>query len=548
MAKAAKKKKLKFIPPSQARLRRLLARGYFPSELPPPFTTMDFGRHAHEFMSAWDVNKIIKKFWTRPERYPVPRYGDARRVLSVVNPINQLCVAHLISTNWLAIRQRVTRSNMSEFDPQIVLKGPGRAVKGVDFDGVARRRAEILGSYGRYVKTDIARFYPSVYTHAIPWSLLGKEYVKANHNSPAFKASFANLLDKAVGSGQQGQTIGIPIGPDTSRIVSELIAVEVELLAKEHIGDLEDRAVRYVDDMLIGLTENETPSAVLSGISLGLYEYELELNGEKTVTHGIGCPHAPEWIHFIRRFEISSWKSRQRDDLDSYFEQALHLADANLRENVLLFAAKRAASFDVHQDNMAHFVRWLLYCARRAPSALSFVAEHLAAIKNTSFLPDPEIETYILEQIPQKAEAVHPHELAWLLFWAREIGLKLPAASLEKTKKLRSSVAALIALDLRDSGRIDGVFKVPEWNACTTAEGLKSEMWLLSYEATKKGWWLGATKSAFITNHEYFASLWDKDVEFYNRAKKAKKKVMPSVFSAAAASTSAGAFSDYPNL
>lgn len=544
MAKAAKKPA--FIKPSDARLNRLLTRGYFPSELPPPFNTLDFGKHAVELATEWNIESITKKFWTRPEHYSVARYGHARRVVSLVNPVNQLLVAYVISKNWLAIRKRLARSNITEFDPKFELKGPGRAISGVNFDRVARRRVEILGSYGRYVKTDVARFYPSVYTHAIPWAILGKDFAKGNHHTPAFKNSFANLLDKAVGAGQQGQTIGIPIGPDTSRIISELIAVEVEMIAKSHISDFDHRAVRYVDDFLIGLKESETPSAVLSGLSLGLYDYELELNAEKTHSHGIGCPHAPEWINFIRTFALTESKGRQRDDLDSFFEQAFYLADANPRENVLLFAAKRAASFELDSSNTCHLVRWLLYTARRAPSALSFVAEHLAALDKRETLPRTEIESYIIEQIPLKAEAVHTNELAWLLFWAREISLKIPATALLKVKQLRSSVVGLVTLDLRQAGLIDGAFSVPDWKACTTADGLKSEMWLLAYEATKKGWWEGAAKTAFIRNHDYFGLLWTKEVEFYNRAKKARRRIRPSVFSATASRFGVWGFGEYP--
>lgn len=538
-------KKPKFIKPSDARLQRLLTRGYFPSELPPPFNTADFGKHAVDFATAWDIEQIAKKFWTRPEHYSVPRYGHARRVVSLVNPINQLSVAYIISKNWLALRKRLSRSNITEFDPKIELKGPGRAITGVDFDGVARRRAEILGSYGRYVKTDVARFYPSVYTHAIPRAILGKGFVKSNHHTTAFKTSFANSLDKAVASGQQGQTMGIPIGPDTSRIISELIAVEVEMIAKCHVPDLDHRAVRYVDDFLIGIRESETPSAVLSGLSLGLYDYELELNAEKTHTHGIGCPHAPEWINFIRTFELTDSIRRQRDDLDSFFEQAFYLADANPRENVLLFAAKRAASFELDMSNTAHLVRWLLYTARRAPSALSFVAEHLASLNKRVTLPRVEIESYILEQIPLKAEAVHTDELAWLLFWAREVGLRVPSAALTKVKQLRSSVVALIALDLRQAGQIDGRFSVPDWERCASVDGLKSEMWLLAYEATKKGWWTGPQRTAFIRKHPYFGTLWAKDVEFYDRARKARRRIRPSVFSAPASRFGVVGFGEY---
>jgi hypothetical protein len=516
---------IKFIAPSEARLRRLVGNGYFPAELPPPFTTADFAKDAGEYAASWDGEKIGNKFWTRPESYSMPRYGHARRTLSIVNPVNQLHVSNLISKNWLGIRKRLKRSKITEFDAQIVMKGSGRAVTGVDFDGVARRRAEILGSYGRYVKTDVARFYPSIYTHSIPWALLGKDWVKANRTTKAFKSSFGNLLDKAVASGQQGQTVGIPIGPDTSRIISELIATEVEEITTGLIPDLDHRAVRYVDDVLIGLKENESPSSVLSAISIALYDFELDLNAEKTVTHGIGCAHSPEWIHYVRTFELSANAARQRDDLDSFFEQALFLADANPRENVLLFAAKRAAGFAIDPASVPHLVRWLLYAARRSPSCLSFVAEHLAVIKPSDAMSEGAIEAYILQQIPLKAEAVHTHEVAWLLFWAREIGLKVPSAVLEKVITLRSSVVAMLVLDLNQKGFVEGQLNPSLWFNAANADGLRSEMWLVAYEATRKGWWPRDVNTRFITADTYFADIWNKDVEFYDPDKKARKKV-----------------------
>lgn len=518
-------KAIKLILPSEARLRRLIGRGYFPSELPPPFTSADFAAHAVEFAGKWDGVKIGAKFWTRPESYSVPRYGHARRMLSIVNPVNQLHVSDLISKNWVAIRKRLKRSSITEFSPRIVLRGNGRAVTGVDFDGVARRRAEILGSYGRYVKTDVARFYPSIYTHAIPWAIAGKEFVKSNHHTAEFKSSFGNLLDKAVASGQQGQTIGIPIGPDTSRIISELIASEVEVITSQHIPDLQHRAVRYVDDMLIGLKETETPPYVLSALSIALYEFELELNAEKTLTHGIGCAHSPEWIHYIRTFEMNSKPGRQRDDLDSFFEQAIYLADANPRENVILFAVKRAAGFTTDPSNMAHLVRWMLYSARRSPSCLSFIAEHLAAIKPTDSMSEGEIANYILQQLPLKAEAVQTDEVAWLLFWAREIGLKLPATALQKVTALRSSIVAMLTLDLIQQGLVDGKLNVATWKSAATADGLRSELWLVAYEATKKGWWTTQKGTGFITGHPYFGDIWAKDIEFYDPTQKAREKV-----------------------
>ncbi len=328
------------------RLRRLLAAGYFPAELPPPFTTFEFATKANLVLGQIDQSAAIG-VWTSPESFSIPRWGQARRKLSIVNPINQLMVSKVIADHWDEISQALKRSEISEFHPEIVATG-GRAVTGVNFDGVQRRRAEILARYGRFVKTDIARFYPSLYTHSISWAILGKEWVKKNINKKQFKDHYSNKLDKAVSRGNNGQTVGIPIGPDTSRIISEIVACGIEVGTMNSLPDINDRGVRYVDDMIVGLKDDETPDAVLAAISTALYEYELDLNVEKTTVHGTGKRHSPEWLYFLKRFDVSRRLDGQRDDLDSFLEQAFHLADENPRENVVRYAVRRSTSFNIH--------------------------------------------------------------------------------------------------------------------------------------------------------------------------------------------------------
>lgn len=509
------------INPVEERLRRLVERGYFPIELPPTFVTAEYAKHAWRFASTWDPTKI-RRYWTAPEHFSIPRYGQMRRKLSIVNPVNQLHVAHLVSSNWKAIRHRLRRSKTTEFSPKIVA-GDGRAVTGVDFDGVSRRRAEILSKYGRYVKTDIARFYPSVYTHSIPWAVLGKAQSKATMRTPSFTSSFANHLDKAISAGQAGQTIGIPIGPDTSRIVSELIATELERLVIRAIPDFEERSVRYVDDMLIGILGNESPEAVLSKLSAALYEYELELNGEKTEIHGIGSPHNPEWIHFVRSFQVSPLPRRQREDIDAFFEHAIHLADQNPRDNALLFSAKRAATFSVRAENKIHLIRWLLYLAARSSSCLSFVVEFLASEhRRGASLPTSEVEGFVKKWIPISAESAHTAEVAWLLFAAIELKIRLEASLFTRVVGLPSSVCAILTFDLIQRGLVSGKVDTSGWLSAATDTGLKSDMWLAAYEVTKKGWWGKRVSPSFIKKADFFSDIWNADVNFYDPSKGAR--------------------------
>ena len=165
-------------------------------------------------------------------------------------------------------------------------------------------------------------------------------------------------------------------------------------------------------------------------------------------------PICPEWINFIRTYRINSNPLGQRDALDSFFEHIIYLADENPRENVLLFAVKRATSFPIDPSNLAHLVRWMLYATRRSPSCVAFITEHLAAMHTTSGLPTSRNRRLHSATNLFEAEAIHTDELAWLLFWAREIGFSVPSSALANVTRLRSSVVALLTLDLRQLGLV----------------------------------------------------------------------------------------------
>ncbi len=510
-----------------SRLERLLSNGYFPHELPPPFNCRDLAQHAQALTTAIESQKI-QQFWTSPELYSTARYRHNRRTLSIVNPINQLRVCQLISDNWTDIRSKLNRSTISEFHPRVRREGPGRAVVGTDFDKVSRRTATILCTYGRYVKTDISRFYASIYTHSIGWALLGKTWVKAHFNQQSYKSSYANHLDKAIAAGQMGQTTGIPIGPDTSRIIAELVMTEIECALQTKVPDLRYRAIRYVDDIIIGLLDEEAAAAVLSDLSSALYEFQLELSSDKTKIFGVGSPHAPEWLHFVRTFKLSERAGTQRADLDSFFEQAAYLADINETANVPLYALRKAVNFVVDQVNSDHLVRWMMYIARRSPNCLSFVAEHLSAMyRSGDALPGREISNFIRTQIPIKAAVAHTDEVAWLLFWARETETSLKATLFDSVVLLRSSVCALLTLDLNQRGLIDGSIDVSFWHSFANSGGLESEMWLAAYEISLKGWWPTKNDKSYIECHKYFKKIIQREVHFYDENVKVRPNFQP---------------------
>ena len=237
-------------PNKDRRLKRLLEAGFFPHEVPPPFVSFDLARHRSSLLKAWPPQPL-KSFASEPEFYSIPRFGRARRRLSIVNPLNHFKVSKLLADEWIEVRNYLRGSSVSEFKPIFDLEGT-RTFFGLDFRTIERRVVEILSSYRSCLRTDISRYYHTIYTHSIAWALYGKAYCKANLNTPAFKQTLGDRLDVCVRQCQQNQTIGVPVGPETSRVIGEIIGVGIEKLLSDTLTGFANRSLRYVDDINIG--------------------------------------------------------------------------------------------------------------------------------------------------------------------------------------------------------------------------------------------------------------------------------------------------------
>lgn len=500
--------------PHDVWLSRLISNGYLPKEIPPTFSSKGFGENAAELAKIWTTK--IGQPWTAPEIYSISKHGHSRRNLSIVNPINQLQVSSIIAENWGNLKFQSNRSNTSVSNFQPELRNNGRSIRGSDFDELRIRHVKILATYDYFLKLDISRFYNSIYTHSIGWALFGKDWVKANFKLPEYEKTYGSKLDKAIAGGQKGQTIGIPIGPDTSRILSELILVQIESDISGFLGDISDRIVRNVDDFIIGIHQSEDVNEIISKISEVFYEYQLALNDEKTKISSTSDIDIPIWTHQIRSFRLSTYPNRQAEDIDTFFAMILKLADLHPGENIVLFALKKIANLQFNERNQYHVINWFIHFARKFPANVSYVVQYFVTLaKDTFVMPFDSIKAFLEKEIPIKAGLAHTDELAWLLYLARILSVKLDGKTFDRSLKLKSSVCAIQILHLRQLNLISGSIDDSFWRSFATKDGLNSEMWLIVYEATKRNWW--KTKSPLnLTGVEYFKDLNSRDIFFYN--------------------------------
>jgi len=210
----------------------LISRGYFPVEIPPPFTTKNFANYINRNKGKLPANFTNHKKNAKLMRHSIPRVGINRRAISVPNPVCFYDLCKTIEDNWNAIRHQTSTSKISKSFPKVGT-AQGRAIVRYYLDGELTDFRIGLRSTSRYILvTDISQFYPSVYTHSIPWAVHGKSFAKRNRSA----VHFGNLLDKCVSNGQDGQTTGIPIGPDTSLILAELVLSAMSYQIAKWIG------------------------------------------------------------------------------------------------------------------------------------------------------------------------------------------------------------------------------------------------------------------------------------------------------------------------
>jgi hypothetical protein len=498
------------------RLRSLLATGYFPEELlPPPFQTFDFARHRTVIGKAWAAvpNHYPK---TSPEIYSSPKQQGWRRDFSIVNPIAQFHVAKLIADNWTTIKSHLAQSYSSE--PVEIRVDGRRSVPRPDFELVRLRHAEVTALYDYVLVADISRFYGTLYTHAIPWALHTKPWCKANLNKPAYDASLGAKLDWAVRRGNDNQTLGIPVGPDTSRVLAEIVAASVDASLRKKLKLTSIRAVRHVDDWFIGFDTLGDAEAAVSALSASCRDYQLEIHPEKTRCVHVPREVSPIWSSTLRNLKLETGARIQRRSIDHFFEQSFHFAGMYPKENVLSYAVSRSRRTRVRQENWPFYETHLLKAARANATTLPTIVSIFASYNAWGYPVDKErIAKLIEDLIRNSAPSAFHSEVAWALFLAKALKITLKAKSLAPVTELESSVCALIALDLRSLGLIDGQLNTNLWQQSMNDAGLTSNMWLLAYEAELKGWLTGATQ--YVDAHPYFSELKKRGISFYNLKK-----------------------------
>ena len=152
---------------------------------------------------------------------------------------------------------------------------------------IEQQSIELALEYPCFANTDITDCYGSIYTHAIPWALHGKDVIKANLARSANKNCLGDKIDDLIRSMSYGQTNGIPQGSVLMDFIAEMVLGYVDLKLVDAIDTnsreiKEYKILRYRDDYRIFANSQEEVVVILKLLSEVLMDLNLKLNTQKT--------------------------------------------------------------------------------------------------------------------------------------------------------------------------------------------------------------------------------------------------------------------------
>lgn len=487
--------------------RGLLGHGMFFDQLPPIFSSETFMRFCR-------INKKLLPFKTEGTnktkgtdyvRYESNRHNYQVRLFGVPNPFSYANLCWHIFERWEDIREhfksqtegdkyKVSRLHVRKLTgtPQIFKMSYANWKTDETPDTDLRIGAKFI------VKTDISKCFPSIYSHAIPWALVGKEKAKRCRK----KELWYNKLDCYIRNTTNAETHGILIGPHASNLISEIILTKVDRGLRNY------SFVRAIDDYTCYVDSHQEGVDFLNDLRKELREYGLQLNDKKTDIFEMPHDYEKGWLNRIR-FEKpipdKKYENINYRQLQQYFDLVKMLLAENQDDmSVLRYAIKVTSGFPLTDNAKTLAQKFFLEMTFLHPYLISNVDKYLFE----KLIVNPKIiEEWCNTVFIAYEELSNLEGLAYLFYFAIKYDFLLTHAKEDKIVKSNDCILktlGAIYFKKTESDRYGSIYEDAKKLSKDSSE--KDAFWLYWYTVLKacdlEGNWkkIKEEKISFIKN------------------------------------------------
>ena len=314
----------------------LLGFGLFSDRLPPFLTSEPYLKYA---ISSPFTNK---KYVSQYIFYDNYRNTNIPRTLAIPSPFAYENLCRVVADNWDKIQDYFIQKTSCQY----------YKISRIHIRKLARTNALFKMNYDNWkidgfpepdlildkkyiVKADISNCFPSMYTHSLPWALVGKVTAKQNmHND----SEWYNQIDSFSQKIKDKETHGFLIGPHVSNLLSEIILTDIDNKLCQKWS-----YIRNIDDYTCYVKSKEEAEDFLLELVTELKEYDLLLNQKKTSITELPKSSDNDWIINLSK-AMYLLKSNQTivsyTNIRNYFDTVIGLANKHDNCSVLSYAFK----------------------------------------------------------------------------------------------------------------------------------------------------------------------------------------------------------------
>jgi hypothetical protein len=504
---------------------QLIKYGYFSENIPPCFNSESLFRN-YPFLKT-----SAKNSFSEPLTLTIAKNDDFRRTIKIPNPEQQLKLFDYIISNKEEIEQILSTNTHTLSNPikntivsydemhffDIPILKDKYKIKSNYIESLAKKLKESMG-YRYIFKLDLANFYDSIYTHTIEWAIIGKNEAKENNRNKSYKNNMGEKLDFLVRNTNNKETSGIPTGPFSSRIISELLLnkvdIELEHLRKKEKVDYQ--FVHFVDDYEFYFRNEVDFKNTKHKIRNVFDKYRLKINENKTEFTSYPYHNnkdlKDEFKYLINKYK----KSENSQDARLIFfkaDELIKMGEKGAYKYLYKLLEKQDLS-NVWIEIEPFLIGHLLI----KPSLAQYI---IKLILNHKKLVSIELIKELKVNLQDSLENSLDNECQWLFWILSELNIEFSVNELvillsESHDDIFSTM--LINYIYRkkkfSSKKIIPIFE----NKLTSLESqdLRSERWLLIYEWYFNKWYGFEKLEKKINENTFFKAIYNRKVNFFH--------------------------------
>lgn len=491
-------------------VQRLFEKGYYPNDLPPEFNVIGINpEFVINFISNLE-NFKESKIYTEQITLNFPKNYSGRRWFHLLNPISFIKLSNTIAENWFDISMFCHQSEFST--SKIILSEEENFLfENEPFKESIRERITRSAGKKHVLIMDIASFYPSIYTHCLEWILEGRRLTREERKDRSF---LGVALDMDIRNTQSQKTNGIPIGPETSRIISEIIGTYLD----KKITDLniDVKGTRYVDDYHLYFNNLSDLEIVKNKIQSELSKLHLSSNEAKCEVKNVPEVFAKPWVRIINQTVLRDSGFGLQEDLISLFSLAIHNSQSNQKDNSLKFLVSFLINkkLNLNDDTKKLLVELIRHSIEQTPLIMSHAFKLLN--KNNCLTDSTHFKNIFNEKLLVDSLLGKTYEILWILNGYNKFKIQVPNEVVVNAVEQSEVLVLTYLLYMSENSLIaDNEIELIKKHVEDCISGEKSpfttQYWLIIYEAVKRNWF-----DIKVERPSFVQFLLDSNIDFIN--------------------------------